>query len=72
MYQKVPPNRLNHLIMCEKIKWALPIWKQPTRPSTSYEMVQQLESYSIIEINNIFCAIQVVPHFFRENPFLRK
>ncbi len=39
MYQKVPPNKLNYLIMCEEIKWALPIWKQPTRPSTSYEMV---------------------------------
>jgi hypothetical protein len=42
MYQKVPPNRLNRLIMCEEIKWALPIWKQPARPSTSYEVVQQL------------------------------
>jgi hypothetical protein len=56
MYQKVPPNRLNILIMCEEIKWALPIWKQPTRPSTSYEMMQQLGSYSMIEINNILRA----------------
>jgi hypothetical protein len=64
MYQKVPPNKLNRLIMCEEIKWPLPIWKQPTRPSTSYEMVQQLGSYSIIEINNILRAIQVVLNFF--------
>ncbi len=71
MYQKVPPNKLNRLIMCEEIKWALPIWKQPTRPSTLYEMVQQLGSYSVIEINNILRAIQVVP-IFRENPFLCK
>ncbi len=30
MYQKVPPNKLNRLLICEEIKWALPIWKQPT------------------------------------------
>jgi hypothetical protein len=69
MYQKVPPNRLNCLIMCEEIKWALPIWKQPTRPSTSYEMMQQLGSYSIIEINNILRAIQVVPNFLEKTHF---
>jgi hypothetical protein len=44
MYQKIPPNKLSRLIMCEEIKWALPIWKQFTRPNTSYEMVQQLVS----------------------------
>jgi len=69
MYEKIPLNRLNHLIMCEEIKWALPIWKQSTRPSTSYEMVQQLGSYSIIEINNILSAIQVVPNFFKKTHF---
>jgi hypothetical protein len=69
MYQKVPPNRLNRLIMCEEIKWALPIWKQPTRLSTSYEMMQPLGSYSIIEINNILCAIQVVPNFLEKTHF---
>jgi hypothetical protein len=69
MYQKVPPNWLSHLTMCEEIKWALPIWKQPTRPRTSYEMVQQLGSYTIIEINNILRAIQVVPHFLEKTHF---
>jgi hypothetical protein len=69
MYQKVPPNKLNRLIMCEEIKWVLPILKQPTRPSTSYEMVQQLGSYSIIKINNILHAIQVVPNFLEKTHF---
>jgi hypothetical protein len=52
--------------MCEEIKWALPILKQPTKLSTSYEMVQQLGSYSIIDINNILRAIQVVPNFLEK------
>jgi hypothetical protein len=58
--------------MCEEIKWALPICKQPTRPMTLYEMLQQLGSYNIIEINNILRAIQVAPPIFKENPFLCK
>jgi hypothetical protein len=55
--------------MCEEIKWALPIWEQPTRPSTSHEMVQQLGNYSVIEINNILCVIQVVPNFLEKTHF---
>jgi hypothetical protein len=69
MYQKVPHNRLSRLIMGEEIKWVLPIWKQFTRPNTSYEMVQQLGSYSIIEIYNIFRVIQVVLHFLENAHF---
>jgi hypothetical protein len=69
MYQKVPPNKLSRLIMCEEIKWALPIWKQLTRPNTSYEMVQQLGSYNIVEIYNIFHVIQVELHFLKNAHF---
>jgi hypothetical protein len=70
MYEKVPPNMLSRLIMCEEIKWALLIWKQFTRPNTSYKMVQQLGSYSIIKIYNIFHVIQVVLHFLENVHFL--
>jgi hypothetical protein len=51
------------------IKCFQPIWKRPTRPSTSYEMVQQLGSYSIVKINIVLRVIQVMLHFLKKTHF---